>query len=72
MPVLEKPSEFDAAKAESFADSLVKTLNYGALCLMTSIGHRTGIFDAMSAMPPSTAEEIAANTEAAYSVAPGL
>jgi hypothetical protein len=41
-PVMEKPTQFDAAKAESFAGNLLQTLNYGALCLMTSIGHRTG------------------------------
>jgi 2-polyprenyl-3-methyl-5-hydroxy-6-metoxy-1,4-benzoquinol methylase len=57
---MKKPVGFDAAKAERFADDLLKTLNYGALCLMTSIGHRTGIFDAMRTMPPSSAEEIAA------------
>ncbi len=59
MPATKKPSEFNATRAETFADSFLKTLNYGALCLMTSIGHRTGIFDAMSDIPPSTAEQIA-------------
>ncbi|KPJ78250.1 MAG: transcriptional regulator [Deltaproteobacteria bacterium SG8_13] len=62
MPVAEKKPEFNAAKAEAFADSYLKTLNSGALCLMTSIGHRAGIFDAMSAMPPSTAEKVAAKS----------
>ena len=59
MPVAEKLPDFDAAKAEAFAESYLKTLNHGALCLMTSIGHRAGIFDAMSDMPPSSAEEVA-------------
>ena len=62
MPTSEKVSAFDASKAEAFAENFLQTLNYGALCLMTSIGHRTGIFDVMRAMPPSTAEEIAAKT----------
>ena len=34
-------------------------LNAGALCLMTSVGHRTGLFDAMAEMPPATSAQIA-------------
>lgn len=52
-------SEYDSRKAEAFADKLLATLNYGALSLMISIGHRTGLFDAMRNMPPSTSEEVA-------------
>ena len=59
MPEPEKNPEFDAAKAEVFAEQFVTALNYGSLCLMVSIGHRTGLFDAMSGLPPSTTEEIA-------------
>ena len=33
---------FDPAKATAFTDKLVTTLNDGALCLMISLGHRTG------------------------------
>jgi ubiquinone/menaquinone biosynthesis C-methylase UbiE len=51
--------EFDSAKAEAFAGQFLSALNYGALCFMTSIGHRTGLFDTMSSLPPSTSEEIA-------------
>jgi hypothetical protein len=50
---------YDHPKAEAFAANLVTTLNNGALCLMLSIGHRTGQFDAMSTLPPGTSEEIA-------------
>lgn len=35
------------------------TLNQGALSIMVSIGHRTGLFDVMSELPPSTSREIA-------------
>jgi ubiquinone/menaquinone biosynthesis C-methylase UbiE len=35
-------------------------LNNGALCLMMSIGHRVGLFDAMRDQPAATAGEIAA------------
>ncbi len=51
--------EIDTAKAEAFAGRLVTALNDGALCLMASIGHRTGLFDVLSTLPPSTSDEIA-------------
>jgi 2-polyprenyl-3-methyl-5-hydroxy-6-metoxy-1,4-benzoquinol methylase len=50
---------FDDYKAEAFSEKLLTALNYGSLSLMMSIGHRTGIFDAMRALPPSTSEEVA-------------
>jgi SAM-dependent methyltransferase len=53
---------FDPAKAEAFAGSFLAMLNHGALCLMASVGHRTGLFDAMRELPPSTSAEIAART----------
>jgi ubiquinone/menaquinone biosynthesis C-methylase UbiE len=53
-------SPYDAAKAGAFADSLLTALNHGGLCLMVSVGHRTGLFDAMKEMEPSTSAEIAA------------
>jgi hypothetical protein len=49
----------DSAKAGAFAERLLHALNDGALCLMISIGHRTGLFDVMSGLPPSTSPEIA-------------
>jgi 2-polyprenyl-3-methyl-5-hydroxy-6-metoxy-1,4-benzoquinol methylase len=52
--------EVDRAKAEAFAGRLLAALNDGALCLMVSVGHRTGLFDTMSQSPPSTSEELAA------------
>ncbi len=51
------PTPIDAT--EAFADQLLDMLNQGALALMVSIGHRTGLFDAMSEMPPSTSAGIA-------------
>jgi SAM-dependent methyltransferase len=45
--------------SDAFAEKLLSTLNQGALCLMVSVGHRTGLFDAMAELPPSTSEEIA-------------
>lgn len=53
-------SKFDQVKAQAFSNQLMSVLNNGALCLMVSIGHRTGLFDVMRSLPPSTSEEIAA------------
>ena len=49
----------DETKVEVFAGRLMNVLNDGALSLMISIGHRTGLFDKMADLPPSTTEEIA-------------
>ena len=54
------PPQFDQAKADAFAGRLLTALNHGALCLMISVGHRTGLFDVMRESPPSTSEELAA------------
>jgi hypothetical protein len=50
----------DITKAQAFAERLLTILNDGALCLMISIGHRTGLLDAMRDAAPSTSAEIAA------------
>ena len=42
------PTVLDEAKVSAFEDRFVGILNAGALCLMTSIGHRTGLFDVMA------------------------
>jgi 2-polyprenyl-3-methyl-5-hydroxy-6-metoxy-1,4-benzoquinol methylase len=49
----------DETKVAAFAGKLVNMLNSGALALMTSVGHRTGLFDAMSGQVPATSVEIA-------------
>ena len=63
MSTIEKNSEFDSARAEAFAGQLLRALNNGSLCLMASIGHRTGLFDTMHGLPPSTSAEIAQKAE---------
>ncbi|MDQ3531586.1 MAG: class I SAM-dependent methyltransferase [Actinomycetota bacterium] len=50
---------FDEAKSEAFAGSMLEVLNGAAIALMTSIGHRVGLFDAMADQPPATSHEIA-------------
>jgi hypothetical protein len=48
--------QIDAQKAEMFGDKLMGVLNNGSLSLMISIGHRTGLFDAMSKMNAATSD----------------
>jgi ubiquinone/menaquinone biosynthesis C-methylase UbiE len=60
MTTADNAQTLDSAKAQAFAERLITALNNGALCLMTSIGHRSGLFDVMRDMPPATSEEIAA------------
>ena len=51
----------DAGRTELFAERLLGTLNEGALCLMVSIGHRVGLFDALSRHASVTSEQLAAD-----------
>lgn len=51
---------FDSGKSEAFAGRMMSMLNDGALAIMTSIGHRAGLFDAMAEIPPSTSDQVAA------------
>jgi ubiquinone/menaquinone biosynthesis C-methylase UbiE len=59
MSGMKEASPYEQAKAEAFSEQLLRVLNDGSLCLMISIGHRAGIFDAMSSLAPLTSEEIA-------------
>lgn len=54
-----RQTEFDDARAGVFAERLLGALNDGALCLLVSIGHRTGLFDTMSRAAPATSAELA-------------
>ena len=47
------------SKAEAFAEKMLGAINGAGLALMTSVGHRTGLFDAMAALAPSTSARIA-------------
>ncbi len=51
--------EIDMAKADAFAEKMMESLANGSLLLMTSLGHRTGLFDSMSDAAPASCEEIA-------------
>lgn len=45
--------------SEEFAGRMLQIMNDGATALMVSIGHKTGLFDTMAELPPSTSDEIA-------------
>ena len=48
-----------AGDASDFAKRMLHMMNEAALALMVSVGHRTGLFDVMAAMPAATSAEIA-------------
>jgi 2-polyprenyl-3-methyl-5-hydroxy-6-metoxy-1,4-benzoquinol methylase len=56
-------SEMDQARAETFAERMLGVVNDAAIALMTSIGHRTGLFDVMAGLPPSTSRQIASASD---------
>ncbi|THA67220.1 methyltransferase domain-containing protein [Streptomyces sp. A0642] len=49
----------DTVKQEAFAGRMVQVVNDTCLGLMTGLGHQSGLFDTMAALPPATSEEIA-------------
>jgi SAM-dependent methyltransferase len=49
----------DRSAAEHFSERTFRIINDASLALMMSIGHRTGLFDSMAHLPPSTAAQIA-------------
>ncbi len=59
MNVLTPTRSFDEAKAEAFAERFVGALSEAALAIMTSLGHRAELFDAMAANPALTCGALA-------------
>lgn len=59
MTVQNQISAFDEAKAEAFAERFVGTLSEAALGIMTSLGHRAGLFDALAINPGLTSDALA-------------
>ena len=54
-----KVTGFDQDKKDAFAGRMMGILNDGMLAVMISVGHRTGLFDAMATLPAATSHEIA-------------
>jgi 2-polyprenyl-3-methyl-5-hydroxy-6-metoxy-1,4-benzoquinol methylase len=46
-------------RSKAFMTNMTQIMNGGALALMCSIGHKTGLFDTMAELQPSTSAEIA-------------
>jgi 2-polyprenyl-3-methyl-5-hydroxy-6-metoxy-1,4-benzoquinol methylase len=51
---------FDSARAEAFAGRMLDMLNDAALTVLTSVGHRTALFDALAELDGATSDELAA------------
>ena len=49
-----REASFNQAKADAFVGQLVGALNSSALMLMTSVGHRTGLFESLAKISPCT------------------
>jgi hypothetical protein len=49
----------DPDRAQAFAERLIGTLNESFLAMLISIGHQTGLFDAMARLPASGSDAIA-------------
>lgn len=48
-----------ARNPEEFLERVAGVIDAGAQSVMIALGHRTGLFDAMSSLPPATSDEIA-------------
>jgi ubiquinone/menaquinone biosynthesis C-methylase UbiE len=55
-------TELDPARVEAFAGRVLGFVNGAGTALFLSLGHRTGLFDAMSTMEPASSEAIATAT----------
>lgn len=54
---------FDDAAAQALAERAGEIINAGAVAVMMSIRHRTGLFDTLASLPPSTSGAIAGHAE---------
>ncbi len=59
----QNPGAFDETLAGQFAEKMVGTLNGAAVALMTSIGHRLGLFDTLASMPNATSSDLAKSAD---------
>jgi SAM-dependent methyltransferase len=50
---------YDTDRAEAFAGRMLELLNSGALAVMISVGHRTGLLDALAETDAATSQELA-------------
>lgn len=52
-------ASFDQVRADEFANKVLGYVNGAGIMLMTSLGHRTGLFDVMSDAAPYTSDSLA-------------
>ena len=52
-------THLNAESLDEFSSRYLEILNHGALCLMISIGHRTGLFEALRSAGPCTSVQLA-------------
>lgn len=52
-------TELDKERSAAFLQTMTGIMNGGALALMCSMGHKTGLFDTMAGMEPATSHDIA-------------
>lgn len=55
---METPT-LDTERADAFAERLLGVLDHASLALLVSVGHRTGLFEAMDGLGPATSDEVA-------------
>ena len=60
MQIPEPSSDGVLTRAQPFAEWMLDAFNRAGFCLMASVGHRCGLFDAMRDLPPATSADIAA------------
>lgn len=53
----------DRQRSAAFLENMTSIMNGGALALMCSIGHKTGLFDTMATMAAATSQEVADEAE---------
>ena len=51
--------DVDLARVEEFAGTVLQIIADASAALTLSIGHRTGLFDGLAGLPPSTSQEVA-------------
>jgi SAM-dependent methyltransferase len=56
-------ADAQAGISAEFAKRMIHMLNEAMLALMVSVGHRTGLFDAMATMPAATSADIASRAK---------
>src|SRR5205085_11928874 len=52
-------TEIDLERAEAFGGRMLGVMNDAMLALAVSIGHRSGLYEALAAIPPATSAEVA-------------